>query len=354
MSAFRYNIIIMKPILKIFSRIAMAASLLLAMPSCSMMTEREPDCVTEYKVRFRFDMNMLYADAFSTQVDEVSLYVFTPDGKLVWTGHEQGEALAQEGYMMTLPLPAGTYEMVAWCGKEHPEAKKFALTRSEQPSAPHHLGMFMPREYDGDVAHSTTDLHDLYHGRLADVLLPDSYGTHIVTMPLVKDTNSVRIMLVHLSGKPISQNDFDVKITDCAGNLGHDNAILEDEDVEYRAWITHESISDVVPPTAADSRSAVSALHSFSAEMTTSRLQTCNTPMLTVTRRADGEKIINIPILDYFLLIRREHYRNMSDDEYLDRQDDYSMTFFLNEDDSWYKQVIDILSWRIVLQDYDL
>ncbi|MDE6559736.1 MAG: FimB/Mfa2 family fimbrial subunit, partial [Muribaculaceae bacterium] len=46
---------------------------------------------------------------------------------------------------------------------------------------------------------------------------------------------------------------------------------------------------------------------------------------LSITRTTDGEEIVNIPLVDYLLLVRN-YYGNMPDQEYLDRQDDYSIT----------------------------
>lgn len=337
----------------------------MSLTSCSMMSEKDPDCVTEYKAKFVFKMHLHRGDEFSTQVDEVNLYVFDQAGELVWTGHEEGEALKQEGYMMDLPLPPGKYNFIAWCGQKHPDAAKFEFAYGDGVTAMDRFVKRLPRRYDGDVAYSQTDLEDLYHGMVESVELPADYGTHVVTIELTKDTNSIKIMLVHLNGETISSEDFDVKITDASGSpdfinasglLGHDNAILSDEPIEYRSWVYHQGVADIVPPTTeTDNQSrAVTAMpmHCFTAEMTTSRLQRCNNPMLIVTRKSDGEKIINnLPILDFFLMMRREHYSSMKDDEFLDRQDEYTMTFFLNEDQSWYKAVIDILSWRLVRQE---
>lgn len=339
----------------------------ISLTSCSMMSEQEPDCVTEYKAKFCFKMHLHRGDEFSTQVDEVNLYVFNQAGELVWTGHEEGAVLTQEGYMMDLPLSPGKYSFVAWCGQKHPNAAKFEFAYGDNITSMDHFVKRLPRQYDGDVAYSKTDLDDLYHGMVENVELPDAYGTHVVTINLTKDTNSIKIMLAHLNGEMISQEDFDIKITDesgrtdyinASGLLGHDNGILKDEPIEYRSWVYHQGISEIIPPTTDDNQSrtiATSPMHSFTAEMATSRLQTCNRPMLIVTRKSDGEKIINnFPILDYFLMMRREHYSNMTDNEFLDRQDEYSMTFFLTEENTWYKAVIDILSWRLIRQETDM
>lgn len=351
---------------KLFSYIILASAGLLSLASCSAMTEEEPDCNPYYKVRFRFDMNMLYADAFSTQVGEVDLYVFDKDENLVWKGHEEGEPLAQEGYLMDLPVPPGEYHLVAWCHKRHENAAGFDLSGGDNPTHfTDHFKMKMQRAYEGDLAHSTTDLHALFHGKVA-VNLPDTWGTHVVTVPLTKDTNSIRIQLVHLSGKEIKKDDFDFKITDNNGHLAHDNAILDDEDIEYRSWSTREGVAgsklpalntgrnSITPIPEADKSEAAPVVHSITAEFTTSRLQTSQCPILTVIRKSDNTAVANINLIDYFLKVKGEYNRPMDDDEYFDRQDEYNMTLFMHDDGSWYKAVIDILKWRWIQQSADL
>ena len=44
----------------------------------------------------------------------------------------------------------------------------------------------------------------------------------------------------------------------------------------------------------------------------------------------------------------------MTDQEFLDRQDEYFMTFFLDENLDWLYMVIEILEWRIVIHNYDV
>ncbi|MBD5190251.1 MAG: FimB/Mfa2 family fimbrial subunit [Bacteroidales bacterium] len=360
----------MKLIRNIYSYILLTAIALVSLTSCGMMTEDEPDCNPYYKVRFRFDMNMLYADAFSTQVKEVDLYVYDTDGKLVWQGHEDGAVLAEEGYLMDLPVAPGTYDLVAWCRNRHENAADFRMDDHPSPGQKEGLRVTMDREYDGETAHSTTDLHALFHGKIDNVELPDKWGTHIVTVPLIKDTNSIRIMLVHLSGSEIKASDFDFKITDSNGRLDHDNTIMEDEIIEYRTWAKGEGLAQTNLPIVGGSVSNLPSLsspfitsltrapqtkvHSVIAELTTSRLQTCQNPILTVTRTSDGEKVIQIPIIDYFLMVKGEYRRDMTDDEFLDRQDDYHLTFFMHEDGSWFKSIFDVLQWRVVNQETEL
>lgn len=353
----------MKTLKKIHNNIfLLLVTTLMSMSSCGFIGEDDGDCNAYYKVRFRFDMNILETDAFSSQVGEVDLYVLDADGSLVWHGHEEGDVLAKEGYLMTLPVDPGKYNLVAWARNRYEDAADFSLGGGERPQHISHLSMSLDRAYDGETAHSTTHIHSLFHGIVKDVELPDEWGEHVVTVPLVKDTNSIRIMLVHLSGKEFGENDFDFKITDNNADLDFDNTILDVEPVEYRAWSKRKGLAETSVPSVnpGDAKEvsplskAQTSVHSLVAEMTTSRLQTCRKPMLTVTRTSDGLKVIEIPIIDYFLMVKGEYKRHWSDDEFLDRQDDYSMTFFMHEDGTWFDAVFNILQWRVVRQSTDL
>lgn len=86
--------------------------------SCdSVIYDGEGDCGVSYTLRFRYDMNMKFADAFAHEVGSVSVWAFDPStGLLAWQRSESGAALAEEGYGMTLDVPAGDYDLVAWCG----------------------------------------------------------------------------------------------------------------------------------------------------------------------------------------------------------------------------------------------
>ena len=53
--------------------------------SCDgMIYNDEGDCSVRYRLKFRYDMNLKFADAFAHEVKSVRLYAFTPDGELVW------------------------------------------------------------------------------------------------------------------------------------------------------------------------------------------------------------------------------------------------------------------------------
>ena len=61
-----------------FNRLTLLAALLalMATASCERIFEEEGDCSLHCQIKFKYDMNMKYADAFANSVDYVTLYVY--------------------------------------------------------------------------------------------------------------------------------------------------------------------------------------------------------------------------------------------------------------------------------------
>ena len=71
------------------------------MVSCSDILEEEVvDCSVNYRVKFKYDHNMKFADAFANEVRSVTLYAFDQEGKFVYQRTEQGDILGEDGYTM--------------------------------------------------------------------------------------------------------------------------------------------------------------------------------------------------------------------------------------------------------------
>lgn len=337
-----------------------------ALPSCdSVIYDDEGDCSVTYRVAFRYDCNMKWADAFANEVKSVHLYAFNKDGMLVWQNTERGEVLAEEKCAMTLDLPAGDYHMVAWCGLDNdgegpesftvPEAR-VGETRLEE------LQCRLRREYDVSGAYCKEKLYPLYHGRL-DVSLPDislEGGEYICTIPLIKNTNHVRVILQHLSGEPVDPKDFTFRIEEENGLMGYDNKLLPDEVITYRAYDTQSAtvglgIDDypelgAAPQAASVPARAVTSVSVAIADLAIARLTEERKTYLTI-ENAEGEIAARIPLKDYALLLKDGYDHEMTDEDYLNRQDEWSLTFFLDERDKWIGVSIIINSWRVVFKD---
>ena len=75
---------------------------------------------------------------------------------------------------------------------------------------------------------------------------------------------------------------------------------------------------------------------------------------LHVWNKSTGASIINIPLIDYALMVKGNYNKSMSDQEYLDRQDSYDLVFFIDENHKWQAASVIINSWRVVLSKTDM
>lgn len=333
----------------------------------SAIYDYEGDCSVSYRLMFRYDKNMKWADAFSNEVNSVHLYAFGSDGTLVWQQSECGAALQDNGYAMNLDLPAGDYRLLAWCGLENggngdeyfvvPEAR-VGVTRIEE------LQCRMSRQHDADgSAYSNDRLHPLFHGMI-DVSLPasDDKADYTFTMPLTKDTNHVRVILQQLSGEPVDVNDFTFRIEEENGLMAYDNTLMPDEMITYGTYDKKSGTAglgiDDYPEVgkgkepAADTGNTVTSVCVAIADLSIARLIEGRSSMLTVETK-DGKTAARIPLTDYALLLKDGYGREMTDQDYLDRQDEYTLTFFLDENKLWIGTSIIINSWRVVFKDVD-
>jgi hypothetical protein len=352
----------------------------LNLAGCGLVYDDEEDCVeaepTSYTVRFRYDMNMKFADAFAHEVHSVQLYVLDDHNNLVWKGEEHDHpTLEAEGYEMTIPAekitPGNSYNLLAWCGSKHlDDCSCYTIDSSSRATD----GIMADLEYDIPDEQVVQDsIDNLYHGLVKNVLFPKAEGKQrVATIPLTKDTNRFVIVLQHLSGRAIGRDDFSFRIEANNQLLSQENEIVvHDEaqaidqdngleyDVEYRPWAIatasadmsgHISLSDGEAVATDESYSEDGVLNVVVAELTVNRLVVEDDPRLIVTNNTTGDVVFDIPVKDYALMVKGRENQDMSDQEYLDRQDEYNMTFFLDERDRWFSTYIYINSWRVVLQ----
>lgn len=343
------------------AKVCMAMICLAALPSCnSWLYEEEGDCSVHYRLRFCYDKNLKWADAFANEVSSVHLYAFNPSGVLVWQQEEQINPAMAEDYSMLLDLPAGDYQLLAWCGLrnegEHEESfavpeARIGETRMEQ------LQCRLNRKRNDSGAYSDERLYRLFHGTL-DVSLPtnDDGGSYDYTLYLTKNTNHVRVILQHLSGEDVDADQFTFRIEDENGLMAHDNALMADENITYRPWKTQSGEAGVGKE---DTR-AIIYVKGAIADLTVGRMMETHREkmFLTIANKEDGTTVARIPVIDYALLAKdyyeEEYKRTMTDQEFLDREDDYAMTFFLDENSRWVNSLILIHSWRVVLNNVEI
>lgn len=319
--------------------------------SCdSMIYDDEGDCDPHYKVRFTYDMNMKFSDAFPAEVNAVTLFILDENGNVIWQKSESGEAVKANGYLMDVDVQPGNYTLLAWCGEGAGSHFDIPLDATKHTS----LTATLQRERHTDgFGKSSQLLKNLYHGKLVAQEFPATQGVHTFTVNLTKDTNEVNIVLQHLSGEPVDKDDYIFTITDYNGMLDWDNSIMPDEKITYFAHYKEMGSAGLDVPEVNPESRYVSAMSACVAGLSVSRLVKGNDCRVNVHHKS-GRLVLSIPLIDYALLVKGSVGRPLDDQEFLDRQDKYDLVFFLDEGGRWMNSYIYINSWKIVVQDNEL
>lgn len=328
----RYMISIARTILPI-------AALLCALSSC-INDDLEP-CPKGVNLRFVYNYNMEYANAFPAKVDCLTLYIYDENGNYVATRTETSDALKDENYRMQIDLAEGSYHFVAYGGLA---CEAHSFTPNAEPAAGSTLqALQIAMQHNGET--SDAKLHDLFYGNLDVTVEGDMYADHTVYM--MKNTNNVQIILQQLNNQPLDSDDFDFRITDDNTLFASDNSLISNGTITYLPWSQGERI-------VGESGGEESEVTVAYAELSTSRLMTANHPRLLITAREDGREIVNIPLNDYLLLLKSDLYADMPAQEFLDRESEWSLIFFLDDNNLWLQTVIVINDWVVRLNNIPL
>lgn len=339
--------------------------------SCSMMEDDQSDCPTGLYVSFKYDYNLQRADMFKDHVGSVTVYVFDEQGRFVTKQTEENkygeEPLKKYGYQMNIKnLPDGKYQLMAFA-----QQKPYADTSAEGAN----FVIAEPLKGDGmEALHARLDRTSLRsegptskvdnQGLSLDTLW-NGFNTHFVevkstrpsydTISLVRDTKMLTVSLRHLDDDKkadISTNDFEVFIVDNNGWINHDNSLREDEDLLYtpfHVWETDfkDDNGEVVERTAHFGLMFSRLMYYAEAE---------KNALLVIRNKETKEEVAVINLSDCLAQGRNAvDYMRYSKQEFLDREYNYSLDFFLQGNHWKYVDLrISILSWSKRIQNVEL
>ncbi|MDH6343834.1 hypothetical protein M2480_002187 [Parabacteroides sp. PFB2-12] len=326
----------MRQIAVLFSKL-LPALLALALLPVSCIEEDLPSC--RLYLAFTYDYNMLYADAFHTQVDKVDLYVFDEAGRFLFQQSDEGAALATGDYRMALAIRPGDYKVMAWGGARdsynRPEmvAGQSTLTDME---------LFVKREASRVI---DKELEPLWYGEIRDIHFTGK-AHQTDTVNLIKDTNKVRFVFNGVTPEwKINVADYTYELIESNGYLNYDNTLREDETLSYRPYFME----------AIDNGGMV--------ELNTLRLMADRKTRFIVTHKNTGKVVFDINLTQFLLWTAMEQPR-MGKQEYLDREDEYKIVFLFGgntpdpgpgpdpgEGGEWLAVQININGWTWYIQE---
>lgn len=306
--------------------------------SCEYIHEDLMPCERGVSLRFVYDYNMEYANAFPSKVHCLTLYIYDGEGNYVGTRVEKTDVLKDENYRMKIDLEPGDYSMVAYGGVACDDR---SFTVIDEPTDAADKLTALSVQMSHNELTSDKLLHDFFYGKLDVTVEENNYKDETVYM--MKNTNNIRIILQQMNGMPVSDKDFTFRIVNDDNTLfAHDNSLIENGAVTYMPWAQGQR-------TVGDGEEGTGKVTVAYAEFSTSRLTVGNHPRLVIANNETGEDVLNIPLNDYLLLLKSDRYAEMGDQEYLDRESEWSMIFFLDEAHLWVNTQIIINDWVVRL-----
>lgn len=320
---------------------------LLIVASCllaSCVYEDEKQCPCE--IRFVYDYNMEFADAFPQQVGDVKLFVFDSEGRFV-TSCQTPEGRPGAGYRMPLSLPAGVYSLVAWAGVASDATcyrfKPVVLNPGTSVLQELQLGL------NTDAAVTDRKFPDLWHGALADFEV-SAYEPTLVTVPLVKNTNRFKILLQDINGQAMSKEEYTFSITDNNYWFDCTNNPLPMPQLTYHPYLVQEALVENNTPEADNDLSVLVA------EMNTLRLMADGNPRFIIRNERTRQIIFDINLTEYLDLMRLSSYADMPLQEFLDRENTWNIILVVGQASDGTQMMISmqINAWRLIFNETDL
>lgn len=299
------------------------------------------ECVLN--IRFTYTYNVKDADAFSAEVKEIELYIFDEDGIFIRRLEDRSEGFPATFSIFTNSLTPGDYTFVALGRNRSVEdpSREFGFS-DIIPGESVLSDFFMKLNTDAGVCNS--EIAALYNGVMQVTLKP---GPQSVTVPMMKLTNRFRIILMPYAGSgSLDAEDFDICIEGNAGWLDYKGDKYADHPVEYRPYMQQSFLSgEVASPEVAGAAVA---------DINSSRILYDDRPMLVIRMSGDGRELLRLN-LAWFLSLQGidEHRQEWSNQEYLDRQDAYSIKLFVDQG-LFIKSLIIVNGWEITLNDVSL
>ncbi len=328
---------------RLLTAVLIVVASVLTLPSCESLYDDLQPCPQGLRVRFIYDYNMEFANAFPAQVDCLTVFLYDSEGHWLATRTDATpKQLADENWRMEFDLEPGQYTLLAYGGMQ---CDKSSFSFTSNPAETPLRDLRVRLNSDCLTSPAGQQLHRLFYGRVNAEVKAGGTDYNNVTVSMIKDTNNLRVLLQQVSGEKIDVNNFEFRVVDNNTLMGWNNDVLPSPQVSYYPWTKGNASPGQLP----DYSEASVAW----AEMSFPRLVTGLQPHLIVTNRLTGETTIDIPLNNYLLLLKSMAYAKMGNQEFLDRESQWNMLFFLDNNMQWIKTTIVINDWIVRINDIE-
>lgn len=229
----------------------------------------------------------------------------------------------QNSAMVEIEQPQGEYKVLVWGGLSDMNYNLPEMIAGE--TLYDDVILTLSR---GDEASENNDLLSyLFHYNSDSIVVTDYYN--VIEAPLVKNTNHFSI-LIQSDDNKLSEGDLGVVIRSDNGAIDYRNSIVNGGYINYTPY---EQYVTEVTNTSSDGEILLSPM--LVSYLNTLRLMVDDDTSLTIIHTSTDDRLIDISLTQYLLLTSSYYGSGVTyQQEYLDRQDSYSLIFFMESCDS--------------------
>ncbi len=289
--------------------------------SCEWVNDDYSDCPTGTWLHFSYTYNILDVDAAYNLVDDLYIFIFDDNEKYVGMQEVDSLQFQQNSAMVEINQPQGEYKILVWGGLSDSNYTLSNLIEGETLYEDVVLSLSKSAEADENL----NLLSYLFHCNLDYIAVTDYYN--VIEAPLVKNNNHFSIIIQDESNSGLSIGDLGIVIRSDNGAIDYGNNIIEGSYVNYTPY---KQFASEVTNSTSDSIDEISSV--FTSYINTLRLFDDDDTSLSIVYTATDERVVDISLTQY-LLLTRGYYNSdtMGDQEYLDRQDSYSLIFYFED-----------------------
>lgn len=292
----------------------------------SCIKEDLDECVI--RVRFDYSYNMLSENKFGEQAEMLALYIFDDKGVLVDEKRRTGK-FDHTSFIELTGIPKGNYKLVSWAKSTHLKDTKSDFVI---PTLVIGSSTLDDLSYYLDIK-SNTCQNELNHFLVgdSDLSVTDESANTEVTISHKKVTNRIKLVVLSSYGNELLKaEDLECSIIDEVGNV-HINYNCERKNCEQTIYLPYYTGDELFENNANPDLSALKdKQYAVVSQFSVSRLFESNCPRVVIRKKDTSTPIMGIDIPEYCLLTLLEgHADEWSVQEYLDRQDEYSIVVYL-------------------------
>ena len=299
--------------------------------SCAWVKDEVDDCPCGFWINLHYTYNILDVEAAPEYIKEVSLYIYDAEGNFVTRMDVSQQELHDKGYRIKVKgLAEGDYQFVVWSGIA---SNQYTVSGTKGSMDMFRLAL------TNQVESSRAQLNDLYYGYLRTVHYCDEYASYDVSM--MKNTNQLACLVVPSSQNVvISPDDYVMKVVSANATIDANNNLVEDKLMTYEPFVIDTvTVND----------SEYGAVKGIKFCISTLRLMEDVDCRLILEKKNTGQQVFDVSLPEYLGMVGLMYTnmgRQLTLQEYLDRQDFYTIVFFLSNETDRLVQ-LQVNSWRL-------